>query len=112
MIHKITDQRLISPDDLGERDYLVICADGDSTLVPSRLAGGCGGHGPNLVQSYVPFGHTTIRLGCKTRQFQRENVSRYVIDPPFMRLSCSPRAGGSSIHPSPAAPCKDRFRTL
>lgn len=59
---------LISPEDLGERDYLVICMDGDSTLLTSDwLQRSQAKSSPSL---YVPLDHTTPRFGCKTHQVQ------------------------------------------
>jgi len=59
---------LISPEDLGERDYLVICMDGDSTLLISdwlqRL------QAKSSPPPYVPLDHTTPRFGCETHQIQ------------------------------------------
>jgi len=98
---------LISPEDLGERDYLVICMDGDSTLLTSDwLQRSPAKSSPS---PYVPSTTRPPASAAKRIRSSSEGTPSYVTDSPSCGC-CIYRPGSSSIHPSPGVSREGRFR--
>ena len=104
---------LISPEDLGERDYLVICMDGDSTLLTSDwLQRSQAKSSPPLT---FPSTTRPPASAVKRIRFSSEDAPSYVTDPPFMCLL--PLPGRELIDSSlsrclPRGPVSDCSRAL